>query len=977
MARVRTVLVAAVVSMVATVVSVAAPGGPSAGASPGPNLVPMTAMDVGTSYACGITSTGVVRCWGNDGEGQLGNGPASSASSSVPIDVVGLPGEAVAVTTGYRHACALVGSGTGTVWCWGSRSEGQTGTIVSLTSNPTPEQVDGIPAGVVSIAAGEDHVCAATELGEVWCWGEATDLQLGGSSTTNTATPVQVVGLSGVDQVAAGTAHTCAHKTDGSVWCWGRNDHAQLGRASGADSGTPTAVAGIGGTTRSVTAGGSSTCAITTVGGLRCWGFNVQYQLGDGTTTERSAPVTPTGLGAGVRDADLGELHGCAVTVAGAARCWGRNDTGAVGIANRAEARTPTTVSGLASGVRSIAGGRGTTCAVLTTGGGRCWGGAFSGELGDGTVATLRTPGTVTVSNPTAAVVGGYAGCALQSGGTVRCWGTNPQGILGDGSGLNSLTPVAVSGVTNAVQLDMGEFHACIVNAGGTLKCWGSNSAGQLGRPIDGGSATPTTVSGLSGPVAQVSVGDQHTCVVTTAGAAQCWGDNPYGGLGDGTETDRDAPVTVSGLGSGVASISAGRSHTCAVLTNGTVRCWGFNSGALGNNSIVPSNVPVAVSGIASGATAVSAGGGQTCAIVSGAVKCWGSNIDGESGEPTSIGAPQVPYAIASLSSGWTAIATGDSHSCARSSAGEVRCWGSNRKDQLGVASDVSKSTTPVTVIASGASTVEAGPVADTTCSALAAGSVSCWGDTAAGQAGADPGWTPRTVSATTFAGGSPWAPFPSWGGLVDQQYLDLLGRSATTNQRNAAVAKLTANTQTPGELLSALRQDADQTGAVDPTTRLYFAYFLRIPDKGGLTFWIGRKRGGWLLRTISDNFAGSSEFERRYGSLTNQEFVELIYNNLFARVGDPGGIDYWTRKLDTRAESRGGVMAQFSESSEYKRKMASEVSVSVLDLLVQQRQPSQVDFDSAVARLDEGALTEATLAGEVLVTPSYLDRFS
>lgn len=188
-------------------------------------------------------------------------------------------------------------------------------------------------------------------------------------------------------------------------------------------------------------------------------------------------------------------------------------------------------------------------------------------------------------------------------------------------------------------------------------------------------------------------------------------------------------------------------------------------------------------------------------------------------------------------------------------------------------------------------------------------------------------------------------APFASWSALVRRLHLDLLGRSATAPEMARWVEPLKAGQVVPADLVAALRTSEDHVGNVDPVVRLYRAYLLRIPDAGGLRYWIGVRRGGRTLLRISDSFAASSEFTRRYGALSNRAFVELIYRNVLGRAGDETGIAYWTGRLDRRAVSRGAVMLSFSESSEYRRKQAGAVESSVLHLLLGRTAPDPATF--------------------------------
>ncbi|MFN8019249.1 MAG: DUF4214 domain-containing protein, partial [Acidimicrobiales bacterium] len=954
-----------VVALAAAVLPLSVSG--PAGATPGPVATPLTTLDAGEGFRCGVTSTGGVSCWGADDEGRLGRG-AIGANALVPGAVTGLPaGGAVAVTTGWGHACALIGEGSGDVWCWGKDADGQTGIATGGSGQPTPALVASLP-DIVSVSAGGAHTCAVSELGDVWCWGQDFwgQVQPGGTSTTS-ATPVKVAGLPKVDRVAAGYDYTCARGVDGSVWCWGNNGEGQLGFGTVGDADLgPSQVSGIGAAVRSLDAGAASTCALTVAGGVRCWGNNAAYQLGNGTTTGGIAPVTPTGLGSGVREVDAGTDASCAVLTTGALRCWGQNFGGDVGTAGRAPAPTPAAASGLTGGVRDVAAGDYGTCALLASGSARCFGQPYSGELGNGTDAALRTPTAITPTGAAKVAVSDTSTCIVRSAGGLRCIGSNWAYQLGNGAAetATSLAGATPTGTTGAVGVDVGQGHACEVEGDGQVRCWGLNGYGQVSGATNPVTA-PQLVTGVGGDAVSIATGDRHTCAARPTGV-KCWGDNADGQLGTGNQTASSSPVAVTNLSEDVVEVTAGRSHTCVRISDGSLRCWGRNNGALGNGTNSSrSTTPVAPIGIASGATSVAAGDTHTCAAVNGAVKCWGANGNFQTGYTTSTATQTSPYAVPSLTSGWVEVAAGGDTSCARNTTGRVVCWGANDY-QVADTSTSSSVGTPVERIASGAVDIDLGSGGDTACAVKGDGSTVCWGLTDEGQGGQGPGWVPTAVTGgSAFRSGQPYAPFASWNALVDQQYLDLLGRSPASSERSAAVNGLTAATTTPGDLLAAMRNDVDQTGAVDPTTRLYFAYFLRTPDKTGLEYWIRKKRGGTLLRSISDSFATSSEFTRRYGSLTNQEFVELIYQNLFAREGDASGVDYWTRKLDTKAESRGGVMAQFSESSEYKRKMSTKVTVSIFDLLVQKRQPPQAEFDAEVARIDGGALTVATFANE------------
>jgi alpha-tubulin suppressor-like RCC1 family protein len=223
--------------------------------------------------------------------------------------------------------------------------------------------------------------------------------------------------------------------------------------------------------------------------------------------------------------------------------------------------------------------------------------------------------------------------------------GENRHGELGNGAITQtgcgcSTTPVDVSGLsTDGKAVGAGWVHTCALTAAGAVKCWGSDYRGELGDGSQIGSSTPVDVSGLTSGVAAISAGFQHTCAVTVAGGIKCWGFNRWGQLGNGTTTTTgcsciSTPVDVNGLAAEGAAVSANADHTCDLTTAGAVKCWGLNSrGELGNGTTTDSTTPVDVSGLTSGVVALSDGSGPRCALTSsGEVKCWGFNGDGELG---------------------------------------------------------------------------------------------------------------------------------------------------------------------------------------------------------------------------------------------------------------------------------------------------------------------------------------------------------
>jgi len=342
---------------------------------------------------------------------------------------------------------------------------------------------------------------------------------------------------------------------------------------------------------------------------------------------------------------------------------------------------------------------------LTASGGVSCWGDDSTFQLGDGRKVGIPTPVSVVgLSSGVAAISTSiFHTCAVTTAGAAQCWGYNVFGQLGDGTTNNSSVPVPVAGASSGVTaISTGYFFTCALDSSGAVLCWGDNVVGQLGDGTTTNRAAPTAVTGLSSGVAAISTHNYHTCALTTAGGVQCWGDNSNGELGDGTTNNSAVPVPVAGLSSGVAAISAGAYHSCALNTSGGVLCWGYNHyGQLGNGANSDSLVPVAVTGLSSGVTAIYAGELHTCALTSaGAVMCWGSNDSGQLGNGTTTDSA-IPVPVAGLSSGMVAIAAGRAQSCALSSAGHVLCWGFNSSGAVGDSTLASRAS-PVVVVREG-----------------------------------------------------------------------------------------------------------------------------------------------------------------------------------------------------------------------------------------------------------------------------------
>ncbi|MEJ5207660.1 hypothetical protein [Denitratimonas sp. CY0512] len=589
---------------------------------------------------------------------------------------------------------------------------------------------------VVDVAAGLAHSCAVTGAGAVYCWGSNEYGQLGDGSSMDRVTPVQVTGLdSGMQAVSVGRDHSCALSQGGAVWCWGRNSFGQLGDGTAVQRLSPVPVSNLSSGVQAIAVGGSFSCALNASGGVLCWGANSFGSLGDGSTNNRAVPGLVWGMGSGMRAISTGQAHACAIATSnGGLKCWGYNAGGQLGIGNTESQATPVNVSGLASGVATVATGVLHTCATLEGGwAAKCWGNNFLGQLGDGSNTNRLLPVDVVGlgSGVAAMAAGHYHSCARSGDGTVRCWGTHYNGQLGVGTETYSQTTAGpVPGLAGVTALAVGDYHGCAIVAGGALHCWGANSRGQTGIgdvswPVFG--RTPVDVVGLSSGVVALAAGGDHTCAKTSAGAVKCWGNNGSGQLGDGSSVRRFTPVSVIGLPAGsVQMLAPGNRHTC-VLVGNTVRCWGDNSqGQLGVPATLEPHPPVNVV-LSGNTTMIDAGSFHTCALNSaGRVSCWGISPFGYNGGTTTL---------ADLVSGIRSVAAGGGHSCAVTTTGTVKCWGSNDGGQFGYyGSDSPYQTVLIEGLWPGTKKVSAG--SRHSCAIDALDWVQCWGSSVYGQGG-------------------------------------------------------------------------------------------------------------------------------------------------------------------------------------------------------------------------------------------------
>jgi len=341
---------AGIVALLGSLLTLGAVGSPPAAAAITPYVT------AGGLSTCFLDSVGAVQCWGENQYGQLGDG--TFTASVQPMAVAGLP-PATAITAGDEVTCAIATAAA--AWCWGRDNYGQLGNATTASRVDRPVQVAGGLTFKQLSVKGDVFACGLTTGEQVYCWGHNSDGELGNGTTTDSAVPVAVsLARGSVLQVAAGDEHACALLSTGAVWCWGANADGQLGDGTTVSSHKPVQVMGLSGV-GAIAAGEDSTCAITTPAqGLYCWGLNNDFQLGDGTDTNRTTPVPVAGLSSGVEQVSAGFEQTCAMVVVASvqAECWGADGYGQVGIGSLSTSvKTPTVVFGLATNPASGLGG--------------------------------------------------------------------------------------------------------------------------------------------------------------------------------------------------------------------------------------------------------------------------------------------------------------------------------------------------------------------------------------------------------------------------------------------------------------------------------------------------------------------------------------------------------------------------------------------------------------------------------------------
>ena len=710
---------------------------------------------------CAIMTNGDLRCWGAGSYGKLGNGgEANYGDDDDEVGSLVQPaqfGSGRTVTKLFvgnyaNHMCAMMDNGL--VKCWGRNTFGQLGYGTTLAGDTTNRGQDAGSIGdnlgyinigsktVSKMALGENHTCMLTTADEVYCWGyngygqlglnHANNVGTGANQMGNMLNPVNLGGQTPVD-IVAGQNHTCALMNTGAVRCWGLNTSGQLGIGNiasprdrvgnAANEMTTLAInVDLGTNIRAseITSTVTSVCARLiddNVGNpltnsIKCWGDGANGRTGHNDQVDTGTAsgnigdnlgITDLGSGVTAKKIQAGSAHVCVITNTDTLKCFGANTGGALGqatgaanhrgdAANEMGINLPTSDIG-AFTVLDISMGDASSCAKLSNNQWKCWGKNTTFQLGNldptgndigdaaaeyGNVIPFMDAGlptrTIAQSYSTRDVI-----CHLRDDGTVVCFGSNNYGRMLVGTMANTgddpdemgqnMASVFLGTGRTAKDVTMGQFHTCVILDTNQVKCWGRNTNGRLGledtvhrNKLADLNTLPLVNLGSGRTAKQIQAGIAHTCALLDDNSVKCWGLNANGQLGQNSVTqigaasgDMGNALAAINLGSGrtAKAIATGSSHSCAILDTDDIKCWGLNtSGQLGIN------------------TTTARGSNSTTLSMAGLIT-------------VNLGAGTTA----------TSLVAGAAHTCAIVTGGYVKCWGAGGNGRLGSGSTTNRGT--------------------------------------------------------------------------------------------------------------------------------------------------------------------------------------------------------------------------------------------------------------------------------------------
>ena len=666
------------------------------------------------SYCFILKSSGVLKCWGTNKNGQLGSGNTVNLEFPTVIDAgTAYAKVSLSYTSGGEFGCGV--TALGKLKCWGDNTYYQLGDGTT-TASLVPKDIDAA-TGYADVCTGGSHGCGITTLGDLKCWGNNSSGQVGKGFAGSQTTPIVIDSGTKYSSVSCGNIINCGITTASDLKCWGENSNNFLGVSTGGDALSPTVIdAGV--KYSKVSAGWTAICGITDQGDAKCWGSNSSGEVGIGSL---SVTYAPTMISSSEKFKDISAKgnstisESCGITNSQKLYCWGRGNV------------TPQ-LKGEGVDFQSIKLGENSRCTIANQG-------ALSGvlrcdletvksvlspkqlltnetvekmNLGHGDrfcrinnkklICNLEAAGASAItfdqsSNYTAVSSSGGTICALTEQNKIKCFGSNSSGGIGDGTIVNKAEPVLIDVSTSYKFISVGDDHTCAITMNNKLKCWGVNSAGQIGDGTTTQRLVPVDVDSMNDYLT-VSAGVKYTCAITIANRLKCWGDNTFGQLGDNTTTQRLVPTNVNSVLT-FKSVSAARApnnglssqtHTCAISQADDLYCWGDNTYyQLGDGTNVQSLSPLVIdSGTKYSKVLTSAkrlffstsySDAYSCGLtLTGQIKCWGENIKGQLGMGDFL-SKTLPTSINSVST-YKDFSVGGFMVCAQRSDNLLQCWG-------------------------------------------------------------------------------------------------------------------------------------------------------------------------------------------------------------------------------------------------------------------------------------------------------------
>ncbi|WP_276876793.1 T9SS type A sorting domain-containing protein [Chryseobacterium joostei] len=627
-------------------------------------------FSAGSLHSVGIKADGTLWTWGSNSEGQLGD--RTTVDRKVPIQI-GTATNWQSVSAAGRQTFAIKSDGT--LWAWGYNYDGQLGDGTKV-NRLSPVQI-GTATNWKSISAGVNHMLAIKTDGTLWGWGHNVFGQLGNGANTNTIVPAQIGTATNWKSVAQGIVHTLAIKTDGTLWAWGYNADGQLGDGTATSKNTPKQI-GTATNWKSIDAGNSHSVGLKTDGTLWAWGNNSNGQLGNGTTGEKSSP-TQIGTDTNWANIDAGSTFTYANKTDGTLWSWGNSSNGQLGDGTNGAVNvlSPAQVGSSSDNMLIYAGGN-HVLVKNVDGFLKVCGRNDFGQLGDDTNIQKNTfaytacpsncasPMQFSTSNITAATatLNWTASSSAPNGGYLYIYSTNP--IVGGIDGTTSTTTANLSNL--------------LPNT--TYYWWVASHCGSSQSNWMQGGSFKTLPAATTGCWKSVSTGGFHSVGLKTDGTLWTWGLNEVGQLGDGTTSSKDTPMQI-GTSNNWSKIIAGSSFSAGLRTDGTLWAWGSNlDGQLGDGTTINRMTPAQI-GTATDWVSIASGNDYILAIKSnGTLWGWGRNEYGQLGDGTTIN-KTVPTQIGTATD-WKMVAPGVMHTLALKTNGTLWAWGSTTYGRLG-----------------------------------------------------------------------------------------------------------------------------------------------------------------------------------------------------------------------------------------------------------------------------------------------------